>query len=242
METVLFIIEMIGIISFAAAGAMVAIDKETDLFGVIFLSVITCFGGGLLRDTIASDDLPIFFTELKLHIVVCIFVALCVFFAARFLKDKYVKEEANVEKINNILDALGIGIFSASGTGMYLERGALVAIILGMLSSVGGSIIRDMMLREIPFVLRKRVYAVATLIGSAVYYLVAVYIIPDSSARDVIASVACITVIFAIRMCATHFKWNMPKAIVFSEIGRTAGAAEASEERDNELQTAGKND
>ncbi len=229
MGTVLFIIEMIGIVSFAAAGAMVAIDKETDLFGVIFLSVITCFGGGLLRDTIASDELPIFFTELKLHIIVCIFVAFCVFMAARILKEKYVKEEANVERINNILDALGIGIFSASGTAMYLERGALVAIILGMLSSVGGSIIRDMMLREIPFVLRKRVYAVATLIGSAVYYIVAVYIIPDSAARDVIASVSCIAVIFTIRMCATHFKWNMPKAIIFSEIAKAKDSAQTEQ-------------
>ena len=76
MEILLLIIEFVGVISFAAAGAMVAISKETDLFGVIFLSVITCFGGGLLRDTIASEDLPIFFTDMKMHIIICIFVSL----------------------------------------------------------------------------------------------------------------------------------------------------------------------
>ena len=222
METLLLIIELIGVVSFSAAGAMIAIDKETDLFGVIFLSITTCFGGGLLRDTIASVGLPVFFTDMNLHIIVCIIVAFCVFLIARALKEKYVREEARVDRINNVLDALGLGVFAAAGTGMYIEKGALVAIIFGMLSSVGGSILRDVMLREIPFVLRKRVYAVATLMGSAAYYLVSSVIMPHSESGGVVATVVCTVLIFGIRMCATYFKWNMPKAIVFSEISQTA--------------------
>ena len=218
MEILLLIIEFIGVISFAAAGAMVAISKETDLFGVVFLSVITCFGGGLLRDTIASEDLPIFFTDMKMHIIVCIFVSLAVFVIAKRFKRQYVENEERVEKINNVLDALGLGVFAAAGTGMYIEEGALVALIFGMLSSVGGSILRDTMLREIPFVLRKRVYAVATLAGSGTYYLIDRVIMEPSEASQVVATVACITVIFVIRMCATHYRWNMPKAIIFSEM------------------------
>ena len=127
MEIVLEIINIIGIISFAAAGAMVAIDKEADLFGVIFLSLATCFGGGLIRDVIAGQgiglELPAVFTSLKMEIIVCILTALAVFFIAMILKEKYVKEEAFVEKINNVLDALGIGVFSAAGTAMYIEFG-----------------------------------------------------------------------------------------------------------------------
>ncbi len=218
MNTLLLIIELIGVVSFSAAGAMIAIDKETDLFGVIFLSITTCFGGGLLRDTIAGERLPVFFTDMDLHIIVCIIVALCVFMLARMFKDRYVKEEARVEKMNNVLDALGLGVFAAAGTGMYIERGPLVAIIFGMLSSVGGSILRDVMLREIPFVLRKRVYAVAALAGSAVYYLIRAVAMPNSETGSVLATVACAVAIFGIRMCATRFKWNMPKAIVFSEM------------------------
>ena len=227
MDILLLIIEIIGVISFSAAGAMVAISKETDLFGVVFLSVITCFGGGLLRDTIASENLPIFFTDMGMHIIVCIFVALAVFFIAKRFKRQYVENETKVEKINNVLDALGLGVFAAAGTGMYIEEGALVALIFGMLSSIGGSILRDTMLREIPFVLRKRVYAVATLTGAGVYYLIDRVVMDPSETSKVIATLTCMTVIFVIRMCATHFRWNMPKAIVFSEM------AEQSADEDN---------
>jgi uncharacterized membrane protein YeiH len=73
MEALLEIINIIGIISFAAAGAMIAIDKETDCFGVILLSLTTCFGGGILRDMMAGQAIgrtvPAFFTELKMEII-----------------------------------------------------------------------------------------------------------------------------------------------------------------------------
>ena len=108
MELVLDIINFVGIISFSAAGAMVAIDKETDFFGVIFLSIITCFGGGMIRDMIAGQtigrEIPVVFTDMKMEIIVCILTALAVFFIAMILKEKYVREEATVEKINNILE------------------------------------------------------------------------------------------------------------------------------------------
>lgn len=221
MDTLLFIIHIVGIVSFSAAGAMVAIDKETDFFGVIFLSVITCFGGGLLRDVVAGQaiglDLPVFFT-MHLEIAISIVTAVLVFFIARILQKKYVAEEKLVCDINNVLDALGIGVFSAAGTAAYLSTGPLVAIIMGMLSSVGGSLTRDIMLRDIPFILCKRIYALACLIGSAVYYAIAVYVIPGAEYTNVVATVACAMVIFTIRMCATLFKWDMPKAINFSRL------------------------
>ena len=224
METVLEIINIIGIISFAAAGAMVAIDKETDLFGVIFLSLVTCFGGGLMRDMIAGQsiglDLPAVFTDLKMEIIVCILTTFAVFFIAMILKEKYVREEATVEKINNVLDALGIGVFSAAGTAMYLHLGFFIAIFMGLLSSIGGSVTRDVILGTIPTVLRKRIYALACLAGSAAYYLVVQVILKDSPSvdSDVIGTLVCVCVIFVIRMCATIFRWNMPRAINFSQI------------------------
>jgi uncharacterized membrane protein YeiH len=224
MEILLDIIHFIGIISFSAAGAMVAIDHETDWFGVVFLSVITCFGGGLLRDVVAGQsigrELPVLFTEMKVELLVSILTATVMFLVAMIFKRKYVKEEKLVDSINNILDALGIGIFSAAGTASYLPAGPLVAIIMGMLSSVGGSLTRDIILNDIPFILRKRIYALATLVGSAIYYVTAVYIIPDSDATNVIATLACLIAIFSIRMCATYFHWNMPKAIDFEKMRR----------------------
>ncbi len=232
MELVLDIINIVGIISFAAAGAMIAIDKETDIFGVIFLSLITCFGGGMLRDMLAGQAIgrtvPAFFTELKMEIIVCVLTAFVVFWIAFFLKDRYVKEEEMVSKINNVLDALGLGVFASVGTSAYLALGPFVAIVMGFISSVGGSIIRDVILRDIPLVLRKRVYAVACIIGSSTYYLIVEVFMKGIPSADVVGTLACMAIIFVIRMCATVFRWNMPKAIDFSKIKKENENKEAS--------------
>ena len=221
IEIILEIINILGIISFAAAGAMIAIDKETDLFGVILLSLITCFGGGILRDVIVGQKLPAFFDGLEMEIIVCVLTAFVVFIIAFVFKERYVKEEKSVEKINNVLDALGLGVFASVGTSAYIELGPFVAITMGLISSVGGSVIRDVLLKDIPFILRKRVYAVAVLLGSSVYYLVAAVFMSDMKSANVVATIACMVVIFVIRMCATIFRWNMPKAINFSQIKKT---------------------
>ena len=221
METLLEIINIIGIISFAAAGAMVAIDKEADLFGVVTLSLVTCFGGGLIRDMIAGQSigkvLPAVFTELQLEIVICILTALAVFFIAMATKEKYIKEEATVEKINNVLDALGIGVFSVMGTSAYIELGFFISIFMGLLTSVGGSITRDVILGTIPTVLRKRIYAIACLIGSSSYYLIVKYFMKGMPSANIVATITCISIIFIIRMCATVFRWNLPVAIKFTK-------------------------
>ena len=222
METVLLVINYIGIISFAAAGAMVAIDKETDCFGVILLSLITCFGGGVLRDMMVGQQIgrtmPAFFEGLEMEIIVCVCTALTVFLLALILKERYVKEEATVDKINNVLDALGLGVFASVGTAAYASVGPFVAITMGLISAVGGSMIRDVILNDIPRVLRKRVYAVACIIGSAVYYVVSTLMMQGNPSADVIATLCCTAVIFTIRMCATAFHWNIPKAIDFAKI------------------------
>ncbi len=233
METVLFIIHMIGIISFSAAGAMVAVDNETDTFGVVFLSVITCFGGGLIRDIIAGQQigrtLPVVLTDMNLELIVCILTALAVFLIATVFKRQYVEEEERVNQINNILDALGIGVFTAAGTEAYLEVTPLVAITMGVISSCGGSLTRDVILGKIPHVLRKHIYVLALIAGSVSYYVTAKLILPSSSLSNIVATVVCVIVIFVIRMLATHFKWNMPKAIDFAKLRSQTDESENKE-------------
>ncbi len=223
METVISILEIIGIISFSAAGAMVAIDKETDIFGVVFLSIITCFGGGLLRDIMVGNEIsrpiPWLFTrDAIFYIAIATVTSLTVFFAAMIFKKRYVKEEMTVVTVNNILDAIGIGVFAAIGTGTCIEMGAFVAITMGMVSAVFGGLTRDIILGDIPFILRKYVYAVAAIVGSAVYYIIAVYIMPESEMAVAVADIFCMVVVFVIRMVATVFKLNLPKAIEFSKL------------------------
>ncbi len=220
MDTFHTVVVVLGIISFAASGAMVAIDKETDIFGVVFLSLITCFGGGIIRDLLFSDALPAFFT-MRVEIIACVLTALVVFFIAFLFKKKYVEEEKTVYAINNILDALGLGLFVSAGCQMYISRGIFVASVAGLLSAVGGSLTRDIMLRDIPFILRKRIYAFAAILGAVVHYLISWVLMKSSNSAEFVATIACVGVIFTIRMCATVFKWNLPKAIIFSEVSGT---------------------
>ena len=226
VDAVLLSIEIIGVISFAVAGAIVAIDKETDIFGVVFLSLMTCFGGGIIRDITIGRNPPAFFRELSYQVIIATVSAITVFILASAFKKHYVKREQLVLSVNNYIDALAIGIFSVSGVQTCLDffasngknAGFLLCAVLGMMSAVGGGMIRDLILRDIPFILRKRVYALAALIGASLYYLLVVVIFPGNIFAEVISRIVCICLVVLIRILATKLKWNLPKAIKFSKI------------------------
>ena len=222
MEAFLFAIEVIGIISFTISGALVAIDKETDAFGVIFLSFVTCFCGGIIRDVILGIHLPRVFTSMTVQVICCLVTSIVVFCIAKAFNKKYIENEELVCAINNYVDALALSIFAVGGVHVYLEtpveHNVYVAMVMGMISAVGGSITRDVILRDIPFVLRKRIYALAAILGSGVYYMFTVEIFPGNDVAEVITTIVTIFLVFTLRVLATKFKWNMPKAIKFSEI------------------------
>ena len=227
LDTILLAIEIVGVISFAVAGAVVAIKKETDIFGVVFLALMTCFGGGIIRDITIGRNPPAFFRELAdtYQVAIGAGVAILVFILARVFKRQYAEKIKLVMNINNYIDALAIGIFSVSGVQICVdffaakgeEAGFLLCAVLGMMTAVGGGMIRDLILRDIPFILRKRVYALATLIGASLYYLLAVVIFPEDKIMEIISQVFCITLVVVIRVLATKLKWNLPKAIIFEE-------------------------
>ena len=201
IESVLLAIEIIGVISFAVAGAIVAIDKETDIFGVVFLSLITCFGGGIIRDITIGRNPPAFFRDLKYQVLLGVCVALLVFTLAKLFQKHYIKHEQAVLDVNNYIDALAIGIFSVSGVQTCLDffgterAGFLLCATLGMMSAVGGGMIRDLILRDIPFILRKRVYALAALIGASLYYILVVEIFPNNMIAEVASQIGCICLV-----------------------------------------------
>jgi uncharacterized membrane protein YeiH len=214
MQIFFLVLETVGVVSFAVSGAIAAIDKEIDLFGVLFLSLSTAFGGGILRDVLIGRT-PAFFSA-YFHIACGAAAALLVFLTAALLKKRYVVREALIGRINNYFDAVGLGIFAVTGAKTCMSAGhtsALVVISLGMITGVGGGMVRDLCLKEIPFVLRKHVYAVAALAGAALYYVtLCVAHIPEYAAL----SLGIIAVV-AIRVLATKFKLNIPKAIIFEE-------------------------
>ena len=226
LDTILLAIEIVGVISFAVAGSIVAIDKETDLFGVVFLALMTCFGGGIIRDITIGRSPPAFFRGLTYQVAIGACVALLVFMLARIFKKQYVRRAKLVLDINNYIDALAIGIYSVSGVKLCLDffgqkgerAGFLLCAVLGMMTAVGGGMIRDLILRDIPFILRKRVYALAALTGASLYYLLVAVIFPNDKVLEIVSQIVCIAIVFVIRVLATKLKWNLPKAIIFAQI------------------------
>lgn len=217
MQTVLTILEIIGVVSFSISGALMAIDKENDFVGVVFLAIITSFGGGMLRDIIIGNTPPTVFTLYWLLIVSAL-TATAVFLLAAIFKKQYVKNENAVQMINNYFDALGLGVFVISGAKMCMDLGItnpLLIIVMGMLSGTGGSMTRDIIMNEVPGLLRRYVYLLAAIAGAASYYLLV-----SVGVRDVLAMPIGALIIVVIRILATVFKWNIPKAIDFSKMAK----------------------
>lgn len=209
------IIETIGVIAFSISGAMVAIRRKTDLFGVILLSIITTLGGGLTRDVIFSFSPPAFFNS-KEYLLISAIVSIIVFLFARKFSNTYLQNETRIEHVNDIFDALGLGIFAVMGVKVAFEQGyennALISITCGAVTCICGGMLRDVLTNSTPFVLVKRIYALAAIAGASTYYLLYPYSI-SIGVEDSLAMVIGMTVTFVLRILAMAFKWNMPKAI-----------------------------
>ena len=217
MSLVITVLEIIGVFSFSISGALMAIDKENDFVGVVFLAIVTSFGGGMLRDLFIGNTPPVFFTLYKL-IIVSVLTATLTFVLAAVFKKQYVQNEAFVQTINNYFDALGLGVFVISGAEICIERGIenpLLIIVMGMLSGTGGSMTRDIIMNEVPALLRRHIYLIAALAGAGCYYVLHYF-----KVQSVVAVTVSALLIVAIRILATIFKWNLPKAIDFSKISK----------------------
>lgn len=205
-----FILEIIGTISFAVSGAMIAIKKKVDIFGVLFLGIITAFGGGLMRDITLGNLPPAMFRNTK-YLLFATLASLIVFFTASLFKNKYIQNELLIDTINNIFDAIGLGAFSVIGAQLtiqlYGNASTFLIIVMGMITGIGGGILRDLLVREIPFVLKKRVYAVASILGAGTYFFLLYF------TYSWLAMIIGVFVTFSLRMLSTVFKWNLPKAI-----------------------------
>ena len=203
--------EAIGTAAFAVSGAMVAIDKGTDIFGVLLMAVFTALGGGTLRDVLIGHFPPRMFTNFHYVLLSCI-CALTVFILARSLKERYIERERLIEQVNNVFDAIGLGIFAVSGARIGMEAGfadnIFLTTFLGATTAIGGGMLRDVLLQEMPFVLKKRVYAVAAIVGALGYALLL-----RMGVNGVMAYALGMMATIAVRILATVFKWNLPKAI-----------------------------
>ena len=206
MEDVMFVLELIGAAAFAVSGAMVAIEKKADIFGVLFLAVTTALGGGVIRDVLIGRIPPVMFVSYW-YLLISVVAALAVFIDAYLRSEKYKLHLDKLDAVNNVFDAIGLAVFTVSGmnAAMPVSDNVILVLFVGMCTGVGGGMLRDVMTNTMPNVLRKRVYAVASLIGGGLYYVMHVLDINQ------LLSVGCgMLVIFALRLFATIYKWNLP--------------------------------
>lgn len=208
-ELILFIFEMVGTVAFAVSGAMIAIKKRVDIFGVIVLSAMTALGGGIVRDILIGHLPPTMFSDYR-YVMVAVITSVLVFIIAYIFREPYQKSEKTVDAVNNIFDALGLGVFTVMGAKVAIESGftvnGILVVCLAVVTGVGGGLIRDVMLMEIPFVLKKRIYAVASILGGTAYHLM--YI---NGINIRFASVVAVLIVFVVRILATIFKLDLPK-------------------------------
>ena len=205
---IIFIVEIIGTIAFASSGAMVAVRKRLDLFGIIVLGVITAVGGGMLRDLMIGNIPPNMFRN-PVYVLATFLTVLVLFLLFRcwpfLLGSRYIE---GYEKIMNILDAIGLGAFTVIGIDTGVEAGYgdyhFLIIFLGVITGIGGGILRDIMAGETPYVLKKHIYACASIAGACLYVVLLQVTRSDS------AMIGSALLVVAIRILASHFRWDLP--------------------------------
>jgi uncharacterized membrane protein YeiH len=205
MAVFILALEIIGTVAFAVSGAMTGLKKRMDIFGVAILGLTTAVGGGIMRDLILGITPPKTF-QTPLYALIAVGTAIVVFIPPvhRWLTRRM------FDQILIVMDALGLGIFTVVGirTAFDLSNdfGGFLLIFVGVVTGVGGGIIRDVLAGDTPYIFVRHIYAVASIIGSVV--CVVLWRFTDS----VYAMLAGMVIIVVIRMLSAHFKWNLPRA------------------------------
>lgn len=202
-----FFLEVIGTIAFAFSGAFVAIECRLDIFGILCAAVVTATGGGMTRDIILGNTPPLMFRDPTYVIIAILFAFATVLIYVPLVKSRFKK---NILGIINVLDAIGLAVFTIVGMNNAVQFGygdnCFLVCFVGVLSAVGGGLIRDIFVDRKPVILQKEIYATASLVGSVFYYygsrVLPGYLSPTIS----------MVLIFLIRVWSLHRDINLPLA------------------------------
>ncbi|MFP1627879.1 trimeric intracellular cation channel family protein [Streptomyces sp. 5K101] len=195
-------LDLAGIFVFAISGALLAVRKNFDVFGIAVLAEVTALGGGLLRDLIIGAVPPAAFTDLG-YFVMPLVATVIVFFL-----------HPHVERIQagvNVFDAAGLGLFCVSGATKAYEYGLglTFSAALGLATAVGGGVLRDVLANEVPSLLRwdRDLYAVPAMVGATM-----VVVCIEFNALNAVTSGLAAATAFVLRLLAMRFHWRAPRA------------------------------
>ncbi|GGY05629.1 trimeric intracellular cation channel family protein [Streptomyces anandii] len=195
-------LDLVGIFVFAISGALLAVRKNFDVFGMAVLAEVTALGGGLFRDVVIGAVPPAAFTDLG-YFLTPLFATLVVFFL-----------HPHVERIQRavyVFDAAGLGLFCVSGTTKAYAYGLnlTASATMGLATAVGGGVLRDVLANEVPSLLRwdRDLYAVPAIVGATMVALC----IDQDVLTPLTSGLAALTA-FVLRLLAMRYHWRAPRA------------------------------
>jgi uncharacterized membrane protein YeiH len=200
MTTLLLAFDLIGTFVFALSGGTLAVRQRLDLFGVLVLSCAAAVSGGIVRDLLIGAHPPASLADWR-YLVTAMVAGLVTF-----------RWHEAIERLRNpvqLFDAAGLALFAVLGTGKALAFGLspFAAMLLGMVTGIGGGIARDLLVARVPVVLQAELYAVAALVGGGVVALASALHLPQQPAM-VVGALAC----FGLRWMAFRHGWQLPVA------------------------------
>ncbi|UCG58290.1 MAG: trimeric intracellular cation channel family protein [Phycisphaerales bacterium] len=198
MQTLLYVMDLFGVAVFAITGSLAAGRKHMDLFGVVVLATVTALGGGTLRDLILGAR-PVFWVSAPVYLLVAVATAIVTFFLVRFREPP--------RKLLSVADAFGLAVFTVLGTQKALDLGtsAGIAVVMGVMTGVFGGMIRDVLSGEIPLILRREIYATASLCGAITFWGISITLQSQS-----LAAVISVAVTLGLRLSAIKWKMSLP--------------------------------
>lgn len=196
--TLFYLIEIIGTIAFAMSGALTAMNKRLDPFGVFIIAFVTSVGGGTLRDVMIGRTPVGWMMDISYVYAIIFGFLLAVLFRRK------------LDKLRTSLflfDTIGLGVFTLVGLEKGIEIGLhpAICIALGTMTACFGGVLRDILCNDIPVIFHREIYATICIIGGVVYFALKYF-----NLNDDILYIITSSVIIVIRLMAVKFKWYLP--------------------------------
>lgn len=208
MTDIMIFMEILGTVAFSISGAIEAMKKKMDLLGVLVLGLVTAVGGGIVRDIIIGHLPPASFRD-PANALLALTTALIAFFVGMLLSNR--KTSLHSALWNQVLllsDAFGLGAFTVLGIqGVQAQtdyEGTAILLFVGVITGVGGGLLRDIFAGNVPYIFRKHVYATASIAGAFAYLLL------QKTGHQGFAAIASMLIVVMLRLLAARYQWNLP--------------------------------
>lgn len=192
------LLDIIGTMAFAMSGALTAMNKKMDPFGVFIVAFVTAVGGGTLRDVLIGRTPVGWMLDLKYAYVIIAAVILSIIFRKKFDR---------LRTSLFLFDTIGLGVFTLIGLekGINIGLHPMICIALGTMTACFGGVIRDILCTEIPVIFRKEIYATICILGGTVFFLLRKLNLDN----DVLYLTTSLVIIL-VRLMAVKYKWSLP--------------------------------